>query len=38
MQKDGKSVIDVMKDPKSWQKAWFHGEKALELDFWLGRA
>ena len=36
MQVDGKNVVDVMKDPKSWQQAWFQGEKALELDFWLG--
>jgi phosphatidylserine/phosphatidylglycerophosphate/cardiolipin synthase-like enzyme len=36
MQEEGKNVIDVMKDPKSWQKAWFQGEKALELNFWLG--
>ena len=38
MQQQGKNVVDVMKDPKSWQKAWFRGEKALELDFWLGRS
>jgi phosphatidylserine/phosphatidylglycerophosphate/cardiolipin synthase-like enzyme len=37
MQEEGKDVIDVMKDPKSWQQAWFRGEKALELDFWLGQ-
>jgi phosphatidylserine/phosphatidylglycerophosphate/cardiolipin synthase-like enzyme len=35
MQQEGKDVIEVMKDPKSWQKAWFQGDKALELDFWL---
>jgi hypothetical protein len=36
MKEDGHDVIDVMKDPKTWQAAWFHGDKALELDFWLG--
>ncbi len=38
MQQEGKNVVDVMKDPKSWQAAWFQGEKALELDFWLGQS
>ena len=36
MQARGRSVVDFMKDPKSWQAAWFKGDKALELDFWLG--
>jgi phosphatidylserine/phosphatidylglycerophosphate/cardiolipin synthase-like enzyme len=36
MQEEGKDVIDVMKDPKKWQAAWFRGEKALELGLWLG--
>lgn len=36
MQQEGKDVIEVMKDPKTWQAAWFHGDKALELSFWLG--
>jgi phosphatidylserine/phosphatidylglycerophosphate/cardiolipin synthase-like enzyme len=36
MKEQGKDVIDVMKDPKSWQKNWFSGDKKLELDFWLG--
>lgn len=36
MQEEGKDVVDVMKDPKSWQQNWFQGDKALELNFWLG--
>jgi hypothetical protein len=36
MKDEGKNVIDVMKDPKSWQKFWFQGDKKLELDFWIG--
>jgi len=28
-------VVTVMKDPKSWQAAWFNADKKLELDFWL---
>jgi phosphatidylserine/phosphatidylglycerophosphate/cardiolipin synthase-like enzyme len=36
MQEEGKDVVTVMKDPKSWQQAWFQGDKALELNFWLG--
>ena len=36
MQEEGKDVIDVMKDPKKWQAAWFRGERALELGLWLG--
>ncbi len=36
MQEQGKNVVDVMKDPKSWQKSWFAGDKKLELNFWLG--
>jgi hypothetical protein len=35
MQSEGKNVVDVMKDPKSWQAAWFKGDKQLELAFWL---
>ena len=38
MKDEGKDVIDVMKDAKSWQKNWFSGDKMLELDFWLGEA
>jgi len=38
MEKEGKDVVDVMKDPKSWQKSWFEGDKQLELQFWLGKA
>jgi PLD-like domain len=38
MEKEGKDVVDVMKDPKSWQKSWFSGDKELELQFWLGKA
>ena len=38
MQEEGKNVVDFMKDPKSWQKNWFAGDKALELNFWLGAA
>jgi len=26
MQAEGKDVIDVMKDPKAWQAAWFRDE------------
>jgi phosphatidylserine/phosphatidylglycerophosphate/cardiolipin synthase-like enzyme len=37
MQEEGKDVVEVMKDPKSWQASWFQGDKALELDFWLGK-
>lgn len=37
MQTEGKSVVAIMKDPKSWQAAWFKGDKELELDFWLGK-
>ena len=37
MQAEGKDVVEVMKDPKSWQAAWFRGEKELELNFWLGK-
>lgn len=37
MRQEGADVIDVMKDPKSWQAAWFRGDKELELAFWLGR-
>jgi phosphatidylserine/phosphatidylglycerophosphate/cardiolipin synthase-like enzyme len=37
MHDQGKNVSDVMKDPKSWQAAWFKGDKQLELDFWLGK-
>ena len=36
MQEEGKNVVDVMKDSKSWQKSWFQGERLLELRFWLG--
>jgi hypothetical protein len=36
MQADGKDVIAVMRDPKTWQFQWFEGEKLRELDFWLG--
>ena len=36
MQDDGKDVADFMRDPKSWQKGWFSGDKLLELNFWLG--
>lgn len=36
MQKEGKDVVDVMKDPKSWQRNWFTGDKERELRFWLG--
>lgn len=36
MQSRGKDVVEFMKDPKAWQAAWFKGDKALELDFWLG--
>lgn len=36
MQKEGKDVVDVMKDPKSWQQSWFEGDRQLELKFWLG--
>ena len=36
MQAQGTDVVEVMKDPKNWQAAWFKGDKALELDFWLG--
>ena len=36
MKEEGKDVVDVMKDPKSWQKFWFEGDKKLELDFWIG--
>jgi hypothetical protein len=35
MGSEGKNVVDVMKDPKSWQAAWFTGDKKLELDFWM---
>ena len=35
MESEGKSVVTVMKDPKSWQAAWFKADKKLELDFWL---
>jgi len=38
MQQEGKNVVDVMKDPKSWQQNWFQGDKALELNFWMGTA
>jgi len=38
MQEEGKDVVTVMKDPKSWQQNWFQGDKALELNFWLGAA
>jgi hypothetical protein len=38
MESEGKSVVTVMKDPKSWQAAWFTADKKLELDFWLGAA
>jgi phosphatidylserine/phosphatidylglycerophosphate/cardiolipin synthase-like enzyme len=38
MQEEGKNVVDVMKDPKSWQQNWFQGDKALELNFWMGTA
>jgi len=38
MQKEGKDVVEVMKDPKSWQKSWFQGDRELELQFWLGKA
>jgi len=37
MKAEGKDVIDVMKDPKTWQAGWFRGEKLSELDFWLGK-
>ena len=37
MKAEGKDVIDVMKDPKSWQAAWFRGDKLSELNFWLGQ-
>jgi phosphatidylserine/phosphatidylglycerophosphate/cardiolipin synthase-like enzyme len=36
LQQEGKDVIDFMKDSKSWQPAWFKGDKELELNFWLG--
>jgi phosphatidylserine/phosphatidylglycerophosphate/cardiolipin synthase-like enzyme len=36
MQAEGKNVVDIMKDPKNWQKNWFKGDKAFELRFWLG--
>jgi phosphatidylserine/phosphatidylglycerophosphate/cardiolipin synthase-like enzyme len=36
MKEEGKDVVEVMKDPKSWQKNWFQGDKRLELNFWLG--
>jgi hypothetical protein len=35
MKSEGKDVINSMKDPKSWQAPWFHGDKLQELDFWL---
>lgn len=35
MESEGTSVVTVMKDPKSWQAAWFNADKKLELDFWL---
>jgi phosphatidylserine/phosphatidylglycerophosphate/cardiolipin synthase-like enzyme len=38
MQEEGKNVVDVMKDPKSWQQNWFQGDKALELNFWMETA
>jgi phosphatidylserine/phosphatidylglycerophosphate/cardiolipin synthase-like enzyme len=38
MHDEGKDVIDVMKDAKSWQQNWFKGDKMLELNFWLGEA
>lgn len=36
MKKEGSDVVEVMSDPKSWQAAWFNGDKKLELEFWLG--
>jgi phosphatidylserine/phosphatidylglycerophosphate/cardiolipin synthase-like enzyme len=36
MQREGKDVVDVMKDPKSWQRNWFQGDGQRELQFWLG--
>lgn len=36
MQSEGKDIVSSMKDPKSWQPAWFKGDKKQELDFWLG--
>lgn len=36
MKAEGKDVVNVMKDPKTWQAAWFHADKSLELNFWLG--
>jgi phosphatidylserine/phosphatidylglycerophosphate/cardiolipin synthase-like enzyme len=38
MQAAGQDVTELMKNPKSWQPAWFQGDKALELAFWLGSA
>ena len=38
MQEEGKDVVALMKDPKSWQQAWFGGDKQRELNFWLGQA
>jgi hypothetical protein len=37
MQKEGKDVVNVMKDPLSWQQSWFQGDKKNELQFWLGK-
>jgi len=37
MREGGKDVVDVMKDAKKWQAAWFRGDKQLELNFWLGK-
>jgi PLD-like domain len=37
MQSEGQNVINSMKDPKSWQAAWFKGDRKQELDFWLGK-
>jgi hypothetical protein len=35
MESEGKNVVTVMKDPKSWQASWFKADRKLELDFWL---
>jgi phosphatidylserine/phosphatidylglycerophosphate/cardiolipin synthase-like enzyme len=37
IQKQGKDVVDMMKDSKSWQKSWFEGDNARELKFWFGK-